>query len=668
MEYKLNHNATFQRLIAIGLRPEVIIPILKEVDRFLANHGPEWVVSRIKNLKAAYLQNIAGKALTSLDTGFRMHADGTPKGAFRPLFRQLSYKGKIKALNTLMMYSQFTLNKVSSSQWKKFYDSVVNPMPLNGDIRIEITPEMAWSARDCWDKSQYTDLSFWIGSSKRAPLIQRGVSGLVTKVESTVTREEHLAVLQNPYGLDLLYLYPTLYEKSCQVRMKSTDCNLRRNLGSEYPGSPRRCPPMFVGRIGFIQEKGAKLRAIANPFRVHQAALSRLGNALFDFLRTSCPWDCTFDQDKGVKRVSEELARGGTVYTVDLSDATNQFPLSLQMRTLKDLFSTKSTDISGNRTRTSLPKELRESLGLFADISTAKWHLPHQREDLKALNAPFSLSWSKGQPLGLYPSFAAFALTHGLMLKSIEESLGLHQSFIVLGDDVAIFHPEVHRVYQETLKSLGCPVSKLKSLASNGVSEFAGRIITSYGPLPVEKWKPWHPTDPLSVIRQYGWRGRNLVPKKHRSEILTFASIPIPVGLGLNPMGIPLEKRMDGISDLFWNTPEQLEVPPELNKERLVDLAYAFNPYLVRDLSWALTGIEWSYSSPIRRVEDVLLIQHYNVATKHLRDYDVSDYLLQLRFDLQRYVPRISRGDPRIQGKTKTFLHHVKDVVSKMWH
>jgi hypothetical protein len=164
------------------------------------------------------------------------------------------------------------------------------------------------------------------------------------------------------------------------------------------------------GEVHFLQEPGLKLRSIASPFLVHQAALRPLGSCLYSFMNT-LPWDCTHDHTKPVSHVQQHLSSKGKVHSVDLSSATDYFPLEVQVKALQALI--------GHH----------PSIDLFIEISRSQW-----------LSTIGMIRWNQGQPLGLYPSFASFGLTHGFLLRYL---LGKRYQgqFYVLGDDVIILDP-----------------------------------------------------------------------------------------------------------------------------------------------------------------------------------------------------------------------------------
>ena len=188
---------------------------------------------------------------------------------------------------------------------------------------------------------------------------------------------------------------------------------------------------LTAGNIGFIQEPGGKARCVASPFRIYQRVLQPLGDALFSILK-DLPWDCTFDQSKAFPVIQKALRKSHTVHCVDLSSATDYFPLDIQMDVLRAIFGSQ------------------ELIDLFSDLSRAVWRT----------NKPYqpTVGWKRGQPMGLYPSFASFGLTHGLLLLTLSKGY-YHGQFFVVGDDVVILDDKLAKAYQEVLKLLECPFS-----------------------------------------------------------------------------------------------------------------------------------------------------------------------------------------------------------------
>jgi hypothetical protein len=206
--------------------------------------------------------------------------------------------------------------------------------------------------------------------------------------------------------------------------------------------------PMFAGEVHFLQEPGYKLRSIASPYRLFQVASEPLKNSLKSCIQ-SLPWDCTHEQSRAFPVIQEVLGKHQVVYSVDLSNATDYFPLELQEIVLQTIFGKECPYVS-----------------LFREVSRSNYH-----SDIGVIR------WNKGQPLGFNPSFFLFTLTHGLLLRTL---LGKewNNEFFVVGDDVVITDHTLYEKYISTLKLLGCPYSPEKTLVSNKLSEFAGKVIT----------------------------------------------------------------------------------------------------------------------------------------------------------------------------------------------
>jgi hypothetical protein len=291
-----------------------------------------------------------------------------------------------------------------------------------------------------------------------------------------------------------------------------------------YGPMPNINPDFLVGRIGLIQEPGFKLRAVANPGRVFQRVLEPLGNTLYRTLK-ALPWDCTFDQSKAFPLIAERLSRGDVVHSIDLSGATDYFPLELQEHLLRKIF----------------PHDI---VDMFSEISQGSWEMPGLGQ----------ISWKRGQPLGLYPSFGSFALTHGCLLLGLKNSDHFDQSFFVLGDDVVILDDELAHSYHTLMGELECPISESKTISSNKLAEFGGKIITSSDVIPQYKWRAVSDNSFIDICRNLGRQSMKLLRTRQRHVIEHIAPLPECLGgFGWNPEGIGLDIRIKNAPWIFNN-------------------------------------------------------------------------------------------------------------------
>jgi hypothetical protein len=279
---------------------------------------------------------------------------------------------------------------------------------------------------------------------------------------------------------------------------------------------------LIGGEVHFLQEPGGKLRSIASPLRIHQEALRPLAEELYGMIK-SLPWDCTFDQSKAIPYIQSHLGKGGQVHSVDLSSATDLFPLSIQETALRAILGQSS----------------QSHVDLFLEISRATW-----KSEIG------NIRWTKGQPLGLFPSFASFTLTHGLLLLYLADG-DYHDQFFVVGDDVVILEDSLRDKYISMLDRMRCPWSADKSISSTKLSEFAGKIITPNEVIPQMKWRRMSDDNFLDIARLLGRRSRCLLSKRQKHVFDNVSHLCEPVGLNFSLPGDNLLKMIERTYDFY---------------------------------------------------------------------------------------------------------------------
>jgi len=162
------------------------------------------------------------------------------------------------------------------------------------------------------------------------------------------------------------------------------------------------------------------------------------------------PTDGTYDQGAQANRIKSRA--GNEAESIDLSSATDRFPRVLQKILLKVLVSEEFS-------------EHWESLMTNRDFSFDNRHVRYER----------------GQPMGLYSSWAVFALTHHVLIgfAAFRKGIKSFAKYAVLGDDVVIWDKVVSDEYKLLLSELDVPYSKDKSLTSDPSNiriEFAKRL------------------------------------------------------------------------------------------------------------------------------------------------------------------------------------------------
>jgi hypothetical protein len=504
------------RLSSIGIKQDQVHSIIDTVQLWIDNNGAEWTIQRLKALKNMYIHQLAG------DKRFRSpfiacHPSGKPKGAFRSLWECDVRKPKQvqRALNALMCYSSLLSREVTHNQWEKFRSSVEEPEPASIELVAEFSGIRS-SRRDprFLEQSMNHDLgSFPLSPSRRVPVFLGGDM-------KSVPEDQIHKWFWNHYHQPLLDELPG---NQFNTGFRSWKERLTGLVSQRPP--VLETPDRYVGKVSFIQEPGYKLRAVANPNRLLQWYLEPLKREVWRFLQ-EIPQDCTYDQDKGIATVQGWLKEGHSCHSVDLSDATNNFPRSDQFRLLRS----RIHDLNA---------------GLLIDAFEAASEMPWAVRD-PITREIREIRWAKGQPLGLGPSFGTFALAHHEVMK------GISRDYVILGDDIVIRDDAPAAEYRSMMASLGCPVSPEKTLSSDRLAEFAGKLVSSERVFPQYKWRSVSDRSFLDVARNSGPKSLALLRPRQRRVATALAEIPdFMGGLGWNPTGRPLEDRILAALDLF---------------------------------------------------------------------------------------------------------------------
>lgn len=521
-EYRREKGWILMRAKATGVPWEIAAPIVALFERWSSCNGLEWSISRFKSVKADLVRMKAGMKPCSVwikKSRSKRTYFGGPLGSLE----EWSNRNDVnfgKAVSLLGIYTNFLAGDVTPAQKEKFLVGVSSSkieIPsefhrcvLKGLSLARIKPRHLVPAKPL--------LTYDPSSSKRGPT----PFGSRPEEESII---DSLLFLGSAEGVSHLQRYEDLY-RPVLLGLENPVTTLQ--LFQIYDAWKFR-DAFTVGSIGFIQEPGFKLRTVANPGRVFQQVLSPLGDDLFGLLR-EFPWDCTFEQSKADAVISTATFKAScNMFSVDLSSATDNFPLDLQLTVLTKVYPDDS-----------------DSISLFRDISRARWNCRLPEEDLRNYGyCDGQVWWTKGQPLGLYPSFASFALTHGLLLLGLLDKEWDHE-FFILGDDVVILDEQLYYKYVAALATLGCPTSDAKSLISNHMAEFRSILYLKGERYFQFKWRKVSDDSFLDLMRNTGSRGTHLLTNRQRLVLDRVSPLPENWGgLGWNPKGLSVSQRLD---------------------------------------------------------------------------------------------------------------------------
>jgi hypothetical protein len=137
-------------------------------------------------------------------------------------------------------------------------------------------------------------------------------------------------------------------------------------------------------------------------------------------------------------------------------------------------------------------------------------------------------------------------LTHGLLLLHLA---GGHydNQFFVVGDDVIILDDGLRDKYIAMLDRMSCPWSADKSLSSNSLAEFAGKIITSVRVIPQLKWRKMSDDNFLDICRLLGRKSYCLLSSRQKKVFKQVAHLCDPIGLNFSLPG-------DNLAEMLYRT------------------------------------------------------------------------------------------------------------------
>jgi hypothetical protein len=203
-------------------------------------------------------------------------------------------------------------------------------------------------------------------------------------------------------------------------------------------------------RLSLILDPEAKVRVIAILDYWTQSAMKPLHDHLMMILGTF-EADCTNDQGSRLGR----LMPNDKFYSIDLSNATDRFPISVQEQVLGYLIG---------------PDKAKA----WAELMVGEEFMNPEGDLLK---------YSVGQPMGAYSSWPTFTLCHHLTVHIAAKRVNKDSftNYMLLGDDIVIADCEVAKSYLAILSELGVETSEQKTHVSYDTYEFAKRWTTRDG-------------------------------------------------------------------------------------------------------------------------------------------------------------------------------------------
>ena len=508
-----NINSIIHKRVTILPVPDNIKYDVERLYTHIRKHnGSRYAVDKFKVIKQVVLNYAASDGQAELPKDIWMkkrnkhllkgpigrlqkYAASSPKTLERSLKLLNCYTVEVELKTTQSMIEKFreTVSKESSASDVERYSSLLSSMKMKSSLRKVLGKDNA-----------------------RLLLTDVKPSGNYFMSPVQKPHQEHFflwqmeSFLNSVKGRELRSLYPELF--------------------SGLPFVPERSMPyqtVSTGVIHRIASPGLKDRWVLDFSKPLEHILHPMGKRVYNIV-SQLPWDITFEEEKCYAPIQEHFRNNGTAYAVDLSNATDRFPWDLQYSLLTCLFSGK--------------KILNQSVHFMNECIKLPSNLPDGTQ----------VRWEVGQPLGAYPSFGVFTLTHGCLLFALN-GYQWDNDFFVHGDDVVILNDSLYNKYIECLTNIGVDFNPFKTLVSKKYTEINSKVISAKKVHTIPKWKPFKMSNILDSVRFWGTDILQFVLKDPDKLALAkrICALPYPFGAGLNPEGLPSDQVSQGLECLF---------------------------------------------------------------------------------------------------------------------
>lgn len=205
-----------------------------------------------------------------------------------------------------------------------------------------------------------------------------------------------------------------------------------------------------IRKLSIVHAPERKSRIIAILDYFSQTALKPLHDRIFKILE-SLEGDCTFRQNKPQMFLTKE--EGNSYHSLDLTAATDRFPIEVQETVIANLVGSSQYAAAWKRI-----------------LTKHEFFVPWDSTYVK---------YNAGQPMGAYSSWAVFALSHHIIVRTAALKVGkpYYTNYALLGDDIVIGNDAVAAEYKKLIQSLGVQISDSKSHVSEDTYEFAKRWV-----------------------------------------------------------------------------------------------------------------------------------------------------------------------------------------------
>jgi hypothetical protein len=218
------------------------------------------------------------------------------------------------------------------------------------------------------------------------------------------------------------------------------------------------------------------------------------------------PGDLTFRQDELPSIIWKYWIKKSIPTSTDLKTATDRLPVSVSAKVLSKVWGNES--LSKNWLKLMTTWEFKN-----CDRQSKQRHVKYE----------------VGQPMGLYSSWPALAITNHALVRLSAYRIGISRfkDYLILGDDTVIFNPEVEVEYRKTMEKIGVKIDLNDSFSCSRTHslEIAKRIFRKgleVSPIPLRLIDKDRSLFQLYLLeRGYNFDVRSTFPDvvSHRSQL-----------------------------------------------------------------------------------------------------------------------------------------------------
>ncbi|QPK91778.1 RdRP [Fusarium verticillioides mitovirus 1] len=400
-------------------------PLFKIIFKMIKNHGTIYTIKYLKRVRLHCTRYICGDPLFTNTMMIGIDKEGWPKvfSFLKPLVNN-----NLESLKFLFTILNFTRSwDLSKKEWDKIkpdYNSITDKSKMSITIPSGIINKFVKEYRLKSNHPEFDKLKDVYLSTKAGP-----------NGPATLSSQEDL----------LNFNYPMM-DKIFKITDQNGIDFFCKNYTQAFNKNITPSKIRTLGKISFVKDPECKLRIIAISDYYSQLYLKPIHNIIMNKLH-NITMDRTYTQDPHhVWEINNEK-----FWSLDLSSATDRFPVELQKRLLARIFH----------------MELAQSWQSI--LNSREFTTPEG----------YQLKYATGQPMGTYSSWSVFTLTHHLVVYYCATINGYKNfdQYIILGDDIVIKNDKVAKTYKKVIKALGVELSESKTHVSSNTYEFAKRWI-----------------------------------------------------------------------------------------------------------------------------------------------------------------------------------------------